>query len=266
MAAVHPTAVVAPGAALGNDTVIGPYCSIGPEVEIGDGCRLESHVVVAGRTRLGPGCRVFPFAVLGCPPQDLKYLGEPSELVIGAGTVVREHATLHPGTAGGGLLTRVGEGCLLMAGTHVAHDCRLGDHVVMANNATLGGHVQIGDWAMLGGLAAVHQYVRIGPHAMIGGLSGIENDVIPYGSAVGNRAHLSGLNTVGMKRRGFSREEIRALRHAFRILFLGQGAFADRLAIVAELYAEQPRVQEIVRFVQSPSRRSLCQPRGRHVI
>ncbi len=262
--AVHPTAVVEPGAELADGVDVGPYCIVGAEVRLGPGCRLESHVVVWGRTRLGAGCHVFPFAVLGHRPQDRKFDGEASELVVGAGTVVREHATLHPGTAGGGMVTRVGAGCLLMAGTHVAHDCQLGDHVVMANGATLGGHVSLGDWAMIGGLAAIHQFVRVGPHAMVGGLSGVESDVIPYGSVLGNRACLSGLNTVGMKRRGIPRHEIMLLRHAYRVLFRGQGAFADRLDAVSALYAAQQRVMEIVRFASARSRRSLCQPRDRN--
>jgi UDP-N-acetylglucosamine acyltransferase len=264
MPAVHPTAIVEAGAQLAEDVAIGPYCHVGASARLDSGCRLESHVVVTGRTRLGAGCHVFPFAVLGHRPQDMKYGGETSELVVGPGTVVREHATLHPGTVGGGMVTRVGACCLLMAGTHVAHDCRIGDHVVMANNATLGGHVEIGDWTMIGGLAAIHQFVRIGPQAMIGGLSGVESDVIPYGSVLGNRAHLSGLNTVGMRRRGVPRDDVVAMRHAFRILFFGQGLFADRLTAVAGRYSGRGRVMEIVRFLQTPSRRSFCQPRGRN--
>lgn len=264
MNAVHPTAIVEPGAELAEDVVVGAYCHVGGEVKLGSGCRLESHAVVTGRTTLGPGCHVFPFAVLGHRPQDMKYAGEPSQLIVGDGTVVREHATLHPGTTGGGMVTRVGAHCLLMAGTHVAHDCRLGDRVVMANNATLGGHVDIGDWAMIGGLAAVHQHVRIGTHAMVGGLSGVESDVIPYGSVLGNRANLSGLNTVGMKRRGVPRDDIVALRHAFRVLFLGHGLFADRLAAVADRHGDRSRVMEIVAFLRTPSRRSFCKPRGRN--
>lgn len=262
--AVHPTAIVEPGAELADGVVVGPFCIVGGSARLEPGCRLESHAVVTGRTRLGAGCHVFPFAVLGHRPQDMKYAGETSELRVGPRTVVREHATLHPGTVGGGMVTSIGADCLLMAGTHVAHDCRIGDNVVMANGVTLGGHVEIGQWAMVGGLSAIHQHVRIGPHAMIGGLSGVESDVIPYGSVLGNRACLSGLNTVGMKRRGVPRDEIAALRHAYRILFRGQGAFAERLDAVAALYARQPRVMEILRFAQVRSRRSLCQPRDRN--
>ncbi|HET6469832.1 MAG TPA: acyl-ACP--UDP-N-acetylglucosamine O-acyltransferase [Geminicoccaceae bacterium] len=261
MALIHPTAVVEPGAELEESVVVGPFCHVGPAARLGARCRLEGHVVVAGATSLGEDCRVFPFACLGHAPQDQKYRGEPSRLVIGPGNVIREHVTMHPGTASGTLETVVGEGCLIMAGVHVAHDCRIGSRVVMANGVTLGGHVGVGDFAVLGGLVAVHQHVRIGAHAMVGGLSGVESDVIPYGSAVGNRATLCGLNTIGMKRRGVPRDEIRALRHAYRILFAPDGSFAGRLAVVAELYADRPRVGEILAFVRGPAQRPLCRPR-----
>ena len=202
-ASIHATAIVEDGARIGEGVTIGPYCAVGPEVEIGDGAVLEAHAVVGGRTRLGPDTHVYPFASVGQRPQDLKYAGEPSELVVGEGTVIREHATLHPGTAGGRMQTRVGAHCMIMVGSHVAHDCRIGDHVILTNNATLGGHVVIDDHAIVGGMSAIHQFVRIGAHAMVGGMTGVENDVIPYGSVVGNRAYLSGLNIIGLKRRGF---------------------------------------------------------------
>jgi len=261
MAAVHATAIVEPGARLGADIEIGPYCVIGSDVELGDGVVLVSHVVVAGRTKIGPRTRVYPFASIGHPPQDLKFKGEPSRLEIGADNVIREHVTMNPGTAGGGLLTQVGDHCLFMVGSHVAHDCRLGNHVVMANNATLGGHVEVDDWAILGGLAAVHQFVRIGKHAIIGGMSGVENDVIPYGSAMGDRARLGGLNIVGLKRRGFDRNALHDIRRAFRLLFADEGTMVERLADVAELFPDNEPVMEIVRFIQSASDRAICQPR-----
>jgi UDP-N-acetylglucosamine acyltransferase len=181
MTEIHPTALVDPAAALSEDVTIGPYCVVGPGVELGAGVRLDSHVVVVGRTTLGDGCRVFPFACLGHRPQDLKYRGEDTRLVIGRNNQIREHVTMHPGTAGGGGVTRVGDDGLYMAGIHVAHDCRVGNGVIMANDATLGGHVEVQDHAYLGGLCAVHQFVRIGRQAMIGGLAGVEQDVIPYG-------------------------------------------------------------------------------------
>ncbi len=213
MANIHPTAIVDPGASLGDQVTIGPYSCVGPEVTLGNNITLISHVVLAGRTLIGDGTRIFPFASLGHEPQDLKYKGEPSILEIGADNTIREYVTMNPGTEGGGMVTSVGDHCLFMVGAHVAHDCHIGNHVIMANNATIGGHVNIGDYAILGGLSAVQQRVRIGRHAMIGGMSGVEQDVIPYGSVMGDRAHLSGLNIIGLKRHGISRDDIHALRN-----------------------------------------------------
>jgi UDP-N-acetylglucosamine acyltransferase len=261
MAEVHPTALVDRQAELAPDVSVGPYCVVGPRVRLGRGVRLESHVVVEGRTTIGDGCRVFPFACLGHRPQDLKYQGEETELVIGRNNQIREHVTMHPGTAGGGGVTRVGDGGLFMAAIHVAHDCRIGDRVIMANNATLGGHVEVQDDAILGGVCAIHQFVRIGRQAMVGGLAAVENDVIPYGLVLGNRAWLDGLNVVGLKRRGVPREELQELRSAYRLLFAGEGAFADRLEQVAERFADQPRVMEIVAFIRGAGHRPICMPR-----
>lgn len=261
MTEVHPTAVVDPRAELALDVVIGPYCVVGPDVRLDQDVRLLSHVVVSGRTTLGAGCRVFPFACLGHRPQDRKFRGEETLLVIGRDNQIREHVTIHPGTAGGGGITRVGDGGLFMAAIHIAHDCRIGDGVIMANNATLGGHVEVGDHAFLGGLCAVHQFVRIGRQAMIGGLAGVENDVIPYGTVVGNRAQLNGLNIVGMRRHGVDLDEIQTLRTAYRLLFAPEGAFVERLAEVATRFADQPRVMEILRFIESAGNRSICLPR-----
>ncbi len=238
---------------------IGPYCVVGGEVSLGEEVTLLAHVVVAGRTEIGAGTRIFPFASIGHPPQDLKYRGEPSRLVIGRNNTIRESVTMNPGTEGGGMVTRVGDGCLFMAGSHVAHDCTIGDGVIMANNATLAGHVVVGDGAVLGGLCAVHQFVRIGTLAMVGGLSGVEFDVIPYGSVIGNRGWLAGLNLVGLKRRGVGREEIRALRRAYQELFAPDGTMADRLARVADQYQEFPRVMEVVAFMRAGSHRGICQ-------
>ncbi len=262
MAKIHPTAIIEPGASIGADVAIGPYCCVGADVTLGDRVQLYSHIVVAGRTEIGDDTRVFPFASIGHPPQDLKYKGEPSTLVVGRNNVIREHVTMNPGTEGGGMVTRVGDGCLFMVGSHVAHDCKIGDQVIMANNATLGGHVEIGDFAILGGLSAVHQFVRIGRHAMIGGMSGVEQDVIPYGSVMGDRARLSGLNIVGLKRRGFSRENIHALRTAYRLLFAQEGAFAERLDDVVEMFEGNETVMEIVSFMRAASSRGVCQPKS----
>lgn len=260
MSEIHPTAIIDKKAQLGTGVRIGPYCSIGPDVALGDGVVLHSHVVVAGRTKVGGETKIFPFASVGHHPQDLKYNGEPSVLEIGSDNVIREHVTMNPGTEGGGMITRIGDGCLFMIGAHVAHDCQIGDHSILVNNATLGGHVQIGEWAIIGGLSAVHQYVRIGRHAMVGGMSGVENDVIPYGSVFGNRAHLSGLNLIGLKRRGFSREDIHDLRRAYRLIFAPEGTLQERLADVSELFEGVEPVMEIVEFTGADSSRSICQP------
>jgi UDP-N-acetylglucosamine acyltransferase len=261
MGAIHPTAIVEPGAKIGSDVTIGPYCHVGPEVELGDGVALMSHAIVAGRTSIGEGSHIFPFASIGLDPQDLKYHGEPSMLVIGRNNTIREYVTMNPGTEGGGMVTRVGDNGLFMVSAHVAHDCQIGNNVVMANNATLGGHVQVGEYAILGGLSAVHQYVRIGRHAMIGGMSGVEHDVIPYGSAFGERARLSGLNIIGCKRRGFSREDIHTLRTAYRLLFAQEGTMNERLDDVTGMFGDNEFVMEIVDFIRSDSARAVCQPK-----
>jgi UDP-N-acetylglucosamine acyltransferase len=260
-ARIHASAIVDPKAELGPGVEIGPYSVIGPNVRIGAGGRIGSHVVIDGRTTIGPNARVFPFASIGHIPQDLKYKGEPSELVVGANNIIREHVTMNTGTSGGGMVTRVGDNCLFMVGAHVAHDCQIGDHVIMANNATLAGHVQIGEWAVLGGLCAVHQFARIGKHAMIGGMSGVEHDVIPYGSVMGNRARLAGLNIIGLKRRGFTRDQIHTLRTAYRLLFAQEGTMAERLSDVEEIYHENEVVMEIASFIRADSNRAICQPR-----
>jgi UDP-N-acetylglucosamine acyltransferase len=261
MTNIHPTAIIEDGAVLGGGVRIGPYCTVGAETNLGDGVVLDSHVVIGGRTTLGPNCRVFPFAAVGTAPQDTKYAGEPSELIMGANNIIREHVTMHPGTAGGGMVTRIGNNCLFMVGAHVAHDCKIGDHVILVNGVGLGGHVEVQDHAILGAMSGVHQFVRIGRHAMIGGKSAVESDVIPYGSVLGNRAYLSGLNIIGLKRRGFGREEIHSLRNAYRLLFAQEGTMQERLVDVAAMFADHEQVMEIVAFIQADSSRALCQPK-----
>lgn len=261
MTHIHSTAVIAEGARIDESARIGPYCVIGGQVEIGADVQLISHVVVDGITTLGEGTVVYPFASLGHRPQDLKYKGEPSRLVIGKRNQIRENVTMNPGTEGGGMLTSVGDNGLFMVGAHVAHDCRVGDGVIFANNATLGGHVQVGDYVVLGGLSAVHQFVRIGRHVMVGGMSGVENDVIPYATVTGNRAHLSGLNLIGLKRRGYSREDIHALRNAYRLLFAPEGTMAERIEEVAAQFKEIAPVLEILDFITIDSSRAICQPK-----
>lgn len=259
---IHATAIVDPKASIGKDVRVGPYSIVGPNVTLGDGVAIEAHVVVDGHTHIGARTRVYPFASVGTPPQDLKYRGEDSRLIIGSDTVIREHVTMNPGTEGGGMETRVGNGCLFMVGSHVAHDCVVGNGVILANNATLAGHVHIGDHAILGGLCALHQWVRVGAHAFIGGMSGVENDVIPFGSVIGNRAHLGGLNIVGLKRHGFPREQIHALRKAYRMLFSGEGTLLERVDAVAGTFQNEPLVDTVVAFVRAASDRALCTPRN----
>lgn len=266
MGGIHPTAIVEPGAVLGEGVSIGPYCLVGGEVVLGDGVELLSHVVVTGRTTIGPGTRVFPFAVIGHRPQDMKYKGEPSRLVIGRNNTIREHVTMNPGTEGGGMVTAVGDDGLFMAGAHVAHDCKIGNNVILANNATLAGHVEVGDFAILGGLSAVHQFVRIGAHAMVGGMSGVEHDVVPYAVVMGDRARLSGANLVGMRRRGFTREEIEQLREALRLLFAPEGTMAERLADIGARFPDSRTVRDLVAFVSADSSRALCKPRAGNVL
>jgi UDP-N-acetylglucosamine acyltransferase len=213
---------------------------------------------------VGENTTIYPFASIGHRPQDLKYQGEPSTLMIGRNNTIREHVTMNPGTEGGGMMTKVGDDCLFMVGSHVAHDCQLGNGVIMANNATLAGHVEVGDYAVLGGLCAVHQFVRIGRHAMIGGMSGVEGDVIPYGSVMGNRAVLSGLNIVGLKRRKFSRDDIHDLRTAYRLLFAQEGTLSERVEDVAEMFKNSDPVIEIVSFIRDDSPRAVIQPEIEH--
>jgi UDP-N-acetylglucosamine acyltransferase len=258
---IHPAAIVAPGARIGEGVQIGPWCSVGPEVSIGDGVRLVSHVVVDGRTLIGPGAQLYPFCTVGLAPQDLKYRGEPTRCEIGARTVVRENVTIHRGTANGIGVTRVGDDCLVMANAHVAHDCVIGDHVIIVNNVVMGGHVVIGDHARIMGAAALHQFVRIGRAAMVGGVCGVESDVIPYGSVMGNRARLVGLHWVWLKRQGVAPAEMQRLRRAFRTLYPHEPAddavFEQRLAQVRAEFADDPRVAEILAFIDAPSRRGL---------
>ena len=262
MAQVHPTAIVAPGARLADDVVIGPYCVIGEDVALAAGVSLKSHVVIDGRTTIGERTRIFPFASIGFETQDLKYKGEPSSLEIGHDNTIREHVTINPGTEGGGMVTRIGNHCLLMVGAHVAHDCQIGDHVILVNNGTLGGHVVMEDYAILGGLSAVHQFCRIGRHAMIGGMSGVERDVIPYGLAMGDRARLTGLNIIGMQRRGFSRDDIQGLRSAYNCLFSDAGTLSERVDEVAKRFGGIGPVDDLVAFIRADSSRAICQPKG----
>ena len=261
MTDIHKTAIVDKEAGIGDGVTIGPYCVVGAQVTLEDNVILKPHVVVDGRTTIGAGTQIYPFASIGLPPQDLKYKGEDSRLVIGRNNVIREYVTINPGTEGGGMETRVGDNGLYMIGAHIAHDCKVGNGVIMVNNATLGGHVVVEDFVVIGGLAAVHQFVRIGEHAMIGGLSGVEHDVIPFGSVMGERASLSGLNIIGLKRRGFDRDTIHGIRAAYRDLFASEGTLEERLDKVAGDFADNSVVQQVAAFIRGDSKRGLVIPK-----
>ncbi len=262
MTTIHPTSIVEDGASIGEGVTIGPYCVIGPEVVLKDGVTLEPHIVITGMTELGRNCHVYPFTSLGYKPQDLKYRGEKSRLVIGDNTTIREHVTMNPGTEGGGMLTSIGTNCLIMGGVHIAHDCHLGNNVIMVNNSGCAGHVTIGDNAIFSGSSGAHQYTRIGEGAFIGGMTGVENDVIPFGLVIGNRGHLAGLNIVGLKRAGVGHEQIHALRKAYKMLFDKSGTFAERVDNVADQFADVALVMKIVDFIRTDSDRRLVLPAG----
>ena len=257
---VHATAVVESGARLGEGVRIGPFCVVGSEVSLGDGVELLSHVVVAGRTTIGARTKLFPFASIGHQPQDLKYKGEPSTLDVGSDCLIREGVTMNPGTEGGGMKTVVGDRCAFLANSHVGHDCLVGNNVIFSNGVMIAGHVTVGDFVIMGGGAGVIQFARVGAHSFLGAMSGLENDLIPYGMALGNRAHLSGLNIIGLQRRGFAREDIHSLRRAYRALFADEGTLQERVEDVEKEFADNPIVKEILAFVRAGGKRSLCVP------
>ncbi len=254
MSAIHPTAVVEEGARLGAGVTVGAFAVIGPQVTIGPGTAVGHHASVVGRTSLGAGNRIFPFASIGGIPQDLKYRGEDTSLIIGDNTTVREFVTVNLGTEGGGGVTSIGGGSLLMAYAHVAHDCRVGNGVVMANCATLAGHVTIEDHAIIGGLTAVHQFVRIGTMAMVGGASAVAMDIPPYMTASGNRAELFGPNLVGLKRHGLDEERIGALKKAYRIIFRSELTLQEALERAERELPATPEVAHLVEFLRSSER------------
>jgi UDP-N-acetylglucosamine acyltransferase len=254
MAAIDPTARIEPGAVIGENVTIGPYCVIGPHVQIWDRCKLIAHVHIAGHTTIGPRSVLYPFASLGTPPQSIKYRGGPTRLVIGADCDIREGVTVNTGTEDDRGVTEIGDRCWLMVGSHVGHDCKVGNDVIFANNVVLGGHVTIGDFAVFGGQAAVRQFVRIGEGAMVVGLSGVRADVIPFGLVQGPLAHLIGLNVVGMRRRGATKADIHRLRKAYEMMFFGRGTFRERLDQVAAENGADPLVAKVIAFIRSGSR------------
>ncbi|MCU0900203.1 MAG: acyl-ACP--UDP-N-acetylglucosamine O-acyltransferase [Cypionkella sp.] len=257
---IHPMAVVEPGAIVGAGCEIGPFAVIGPEVTLAPGVVVKSHAVVTGWTEVGEGTVIYPFACVGEVPQDLKFKGERTRLIVGARCKIREGATLNTGTAGGGGITRVGDDCLLMTGAHVGHDASLGNRVILANQAAIAGHCQIGDDVIVGGLSGVHQWVRVGRGAIIGAVTMVTNDVLPHGLVQGPRGVLDGLNLVGLKRRGVERSEITALRAAYQMLAQGEGSFLDRARRLAD-ETDSAHVQEMTEFILSASDRSFLTPK-----
>jgi UDP-N-acetylglucosamine acyltransferase len=261
--AIDDTARVAPGAVLEPGVRVGPYCVVGPGVRLGRGTILDSHVVVGGDTTLGAGNHLYPFSSIGLAPQDLKYQGEASRLVIGDGNTFREFVTVHRGTTGGGMVTSIGSGNLFMTEVHVAHDCHVGSHTIFANAATLAGHVEVQDWVTIGAFSGVHQFCRVGAHAFVGGYTVVTKDVLPYSKTVGNRARIYGINVVGLTRRGFSREAMDAIRQAYRLLLQSQlntSAALDRLTSEGP---STPEVRQIIEFIRSSARGVILKRRRR---
>lgn len=259
-AEIHPTAVVEAGAQLGAGVRVGPFCHVGPEVTLADNVELLSHVVVMGATSIGEGTKVHPQAVLGGQPQNIRHRGGRTTLAIGRNCLIREAVTVHVGSDSSRGATEIGDDCMLMAYSHVAHDCVIGNNVIFANGATLGGHVEVGDHVTIGGLSAVHQFVRIGHHAFIGGMTGVPGDVIPYGMVIGNRAKLRGLNIVGLKRAGLSRSELTTLRSAYRMLFDRARPVAENAEAARVVFGSDPRVADMLDFATSRGKRIFCVP------
>lgn len=257
---IHPLADVEKGAELGAGVHVGPFCHVSGDAVLGDGVRLVSNVSILGATTLGAGCEVHPMAVLGSPPQNFKHKGGRTTLTIGSGCVIREGVTMHVGSDTDRGATTVGDNCYFMNHVHIGHDCHVGNGVIMASVATLGGHVELGDRVNIGGLSAVHQFVRVGHDAFIGGMSAVVGDVIPYGIAVGNRARLRGLNVVGLRRSGRNASELRRMREAYRAVFDGGGGFAANLALAAESYADFEPAMQIVEFLSARGKRHFTLP------
>jgi len=259
---IHPSAIIENGAKIGDDVIIGAYSIIGKDVIIGNGTVIKPHVVIEGVTEIGENNTIFQFSSIGAIPQDLKFAGERSKTVIGNNNSIREFVTIHAGTIGGIMETRIGNNCLVMAYCHIAHDVVVGNNVVLANNATLAGHVIIEDNVVIGGLSAIHQFVRIGKCAMIGGMSGVENDVIPYGVVMGERANLAGLNLIGLKRQNIEKEEINALRSFYKKLFAkNEQSFNSRVENLAPEYKDSNLVGDVIIFLKSQTSRAFCQPK-----
>lgn len=261
MTEIHSTAIVEDGAVIGEGVKIGPYSVIGSDVKLGDNVELKSHVVVAGDTTIGAETSIFPFASIGHQAQDLKFHGEAATLTIGERCIIREGVTINPGTEGGGASTTIGNGCAFLANSHVGHDSHLGDRVIMSNNVMIAGHVSVGNNVIFGGASAVIQFTRVGDHAFVGGMAGLENDLIPFGLVTGNRASLGGLNLIGLKRAGFPRDHIHALRAAYKTLFeSNEGTLRSRTEAIAAETADQPLVKIVTDFILAKEDARFCTP------
>ena len=256
---IHKTAIVDNKAKVSNSANIGPYSVIGPNVEIGENVIIHSHVNISGNTKIGNGNKIYPFASIGNDPQDLKYNGEETKLVIGNNNKIREYVTINPGTVGGGGLTKIGNNCLFMISSHIAHDCHVGNNVIIANNVPLGGHVTIDDNAVIGGNSAVQQFTRIGKLAMIGGMTGVLHDVIPYGLSIGNRNYLQGLNLIGLRRAKFDNKNILGLGKAYKEIFATEN-LVDNLSKLNGVFKENPLVKDVIEFITKDKKRSICMP------
>lgn len=262
MSHIHSTSIIDPKAQIGNEVTIGPFCVVGKDVQIGNNVELKSHVVIEGITSIGDDNVIYPFASIGHAPQDLKYKKEPSKVIIGNKNTIREYVTIQPGTSGGGMITSLGDNCLLMVGVHIAHDCKVGNNVILANYASLGGHVEVGDHSIIGGLAAILQNVKVGAHSILGGLSGLAQDLIPFGLANATRAHLAGLNLVGMNRRGFDKnkslEANKAIEEIFSIPQNSSITFSKRIENAYTKYQDNEIIMQILDFLKLHSDRAFC--------
>ncbi len=256
---IHKTALVDSKAKVSNSVNVGPYSVIGPNVEIGEDVTIHSHVNISGNTKIGNGNKIYPFASIGNDPQDLKYNGEQTKLIIGNNNKIREYVTIHPGTVGGGGITTVGNNCLFMIASHVAHDCNVGNNVIIANNVPLGGHVTIEDNVVIGGNSAVQQFTRIGQMAMIGGMTGVLHDVIPYGLSIGNRNYLQGLNLIGLRRANFENKDILGLSEAYKMIFATKN-LSENLNKLNGTFKENPLVKNVIEFINKDKKRSICTP------
>ena len=256
---IHKTCVIDPKAKVSSSVNIGPYTVIGPKVEIDDNVDISSHVYISGQTKIGSGTKIFSFASIGADPQDLKYKGENTSLIIGKNNKIREFVTINPGTSGGGSITKIGDNCMFMISSHIAHDCQVGNNVIIANNVPLGGHVIIEDGVIIGGNSAVQQFTRIGKLAMIWGMTGVLHDVIPFGLSIGNRNYLQGINLVGLRRNNYENKDILGLSEAYKEIFLTKNLH-ENLSKLNGAFKKNPLVREVINFIEKDKKRSICTP------